>query len=1068
MSEREPADAAARKAIRERLDVTMLVEAAAGTGKTTSLVARMVHLVESGRARASSIAAITFTVKAASHLRERFQEEVEKRLAAARESGPAREALRAALDEIDRGFIGTTHAFCARLLRERPVEAGLDPEFEELEEAEARQLTALFWNRWYEEESAAGNALLAEARELGLDRKTLRGPFERVVDYPDVTLVSQRTPRPDLREVCEHLCARLDTIEPHLPTDADRDEPDPFEKLIVKLLWQRRSSDLTDPFEQFALIDEANHAQQKPVQKRWPDGKLAKRLFDDYSQFVLTELRPAVERWREHVHGIAIDLLRPAAEAFAAERRRNGTLTFQDLLVCARDMLRDHAAVRRYFQRRFTHLLVDEFQDTDPLQAEVLLYLTGEEIGEKNWRRLRPRPGSLFIVGDPKQSIYRFRRADITTYLDVRKRIEESGGEVVQLSTNFRSAPEICTFVNDAFRTLFTQDDVESGRQAPHVDLTHFHEDQTPAGVYRLETADAAPAMMAEAEAECVAQWILRSVQAGGAEGRSALRYSDVLLVSWQRPRLHHYARVFERLGIPYQITGSRAFHEFEGLESVMPLLRAVADPDDEISIVAFLRGALCGVDDDALYRFVQAEGSFSPFRDVPGGTDEGIARGLRVIREAIDDARQHPPAAAIARLFDRLGLLPLAASRERPGTRSGNLLLALSIARTLSARGESFASIVEQYASLLESDPDIEELDVDPARRDAVRLMNLHQVKGLEAPVVFLIDPAKEYDFDVELFVDRSGEESRGHFVVSREWGRGKKVLASPAGWDAYQRTEHEYKRAEKLRLLYVAATRARRMLVVGCSQSAKGIRGAWRELATRVTGRLEMPPEVRPKRSVSSPASLQFAAARDAIAAQFAAAEEPSYSVLPITKVAHDNHAALVRAEEGLGKGMSWGRVLHRLFEAMLRDESIDIRLYAENLLKDEERDAAELDAVMRVVEAVQSAPLWQRVKAAGERYVEIPFALEVPAAELGLGGPRETLLHGTIDLVFREGREWFVVDYKTDSTVNRLPALTEYYAPQVRLYAKFWSRLTGAPARGGLFFVDGCVEAWVEGEG
>jgi ATP-dependent helicase/nuclease subunit A len=540
--------------------------------------------------------------------------------------------------------------------------------------------------------------------------------------------------------------------------------------------------------------------------------------------------------------------------------------------------------------------------------------------------------------------------------------------------------------------------------------------------------------------------------------------YSDILLVSWQRPRLSYYAHAFERLGIPYQITGSRAFSNLAELEAVMPLLRAMIDPDDEVSIVAFLRGPLNGADDDALCRFVRADGTFSPFHDVPDRTDERIAAGLRVIREAIKDAQQHPPAAAIARLFDRLGLLPLAASRERPGTRSGNLLLALNIARESSARGESLAAIVEQFDDLLLSNPDIEELDVDPARTDAVRLMNLHQVKGLEASVVFLIDPADEYDFETDLFVDRSGEESRGHFVVMKEWGRGKKVLAAPPGWDGYEQTEKDFKAAEKMRLLYVAATRAKRMLIVGYRQTKKGSSGAWRELANRVRERLPMPGEVASSPSAPPPAARLFAEATGEIASRFESARETSYSVLPITKVAHANHVELVRAEEGLGKGMSWGRVLHRLFEAMLRDESIDVRLYAENLLKDEERDVVELTEVMRVVEAVQSSPLWQRVKSADERYVEIPFALEVPAAELGLDGPPDTLLHGTIDLVFRERNEWFVVDYKTDATANRLDALTEYYTPQVRLYASFWSRLTAATARGGLFFVDGCVERWV----
>jgi ATP-dependent helicase/nuclease subunit A len=556
----------------------------------------------------------------------------------------------------------------------------------------------------------------------------------------------------------------------------------------------------------------------------------------------------------------------------------------------------------------------------------------------------------------------------------------------------------------------------------------------------------------------------------------SALRYSDILLISWQRPNLTYYARTFERLGIPYEITGSKAFSESAELESVMPLLRAAIDPDDEISIVAFLRGPLNGADDDALYRFVQAGGRFSAFRDVPDGTDERIAAGLAVIHTAIMDARQHPPAATIARLFDRLGILPLAAAaEERSGTKSGNLLLALNIARASSARGESLAAIVEQFDDLLATNPDIGELDVDPARADAVQLMNLHQVKGLEAKVVFLIDPTDPYERDVEFHVDRrdrdeaddhgTTDDARGYFVVTRPWGKNStKVLGAPANWKDYEQEERKFSDAERQRLVYVAATRAKEMLVVGFRQARKGISGPWRELAGRLVDPLPMPDEAASFNAPEAPAVRGFAEARREIALRFEAAAETSYSVLPITKIAHHNHVELVRAEEGLGKGMSWGRVLHRLFEAMLREETIDIRLYAENLLKDEERDVAQLSEVLRVVDSVQSSTLWRRARAARERYVEIPFALEVSAAELGLQGPPSTLLHGTIDLVFREGNEWFVVDYKTDSTVNRLEALTDYYTAQVRLYASFWSRLTSAPAHGGLFFVDGCVERWV----
>jgi len=1069
MSATQPPDQAERDAIRNDLGVTMFVEAAAGTGKTTNLVARMVNLVRDPvrGTEPASLAAITFTVKAAAQLRERFQEGLEE---AIRDAGgdAERQRLREALDGIDRGFIGTTHAFCARLLRERPVEAGLDPEFEELDEGDARRRTLEFWNRWYESQALAGNPLIEEARQLELDRRILRNGFERVVEYPDITMVSSRTPRPDLRAACDALSKIVDDCVPHLPTDAHREYPDDFEKLIVAVLRRRATADLSEPAGQLALLEEANHASRKAVQKRWPNGAMAKQLTLRYQGFVTGRLRPLLQQWSEHVHGVAVELLTAAARVFEAERRREGRLSYQDLLICARDLLRDHPTVRRYFQRRFTHVLVDEFQDTDPLQAEILFYMTGEDTAERNWRNLTPRPGSLFIVGDPKQSIYRFRRADITTYLDVSKRIAAAGGRIVQLSTNFRSTPSICTFVNDTFRPMFAGGDVEAGRQAQHVDLTPFRATTATPGVFFLETPRATNDGMAEAEARCVAEWIRRAVDGGrrirDEEGERELRWSDVLLISAQRPRLSTYAAALEDLDVPYEITGSKAFQRAPALQAAMPLLRAVVDPDDVVSLVGFLRGSLCGADDDALARFVRAGGGFSPFREVPAGTDSRIARGLEIVRETIRDAEQHPPAAALGRLFDRIGLIALTASGERGGTTSGNLLLALSIARDESAKGQSLAMIVDHFDALLEQPPDLGELDVDPARSDAVRLMNLHQVKGLEAPVVFLIDPAEPYEFPIDLFVDRSGEESRGYLAVTRRGMYGPVEIGLPASWAAMQQAERAFKDAERLRLLYVAATRAKDLLVVGFQRTARGIEGAWRELATRVSERLfELAETARPSAVVPS-STLAFSEAINGIVEQFENARRGSYSVLPITKIAHESHAALVRAEEGLGRGTSWGRVLHRLFEAMLRVEVLDIRLYAGNLLKDEERDAVELDEVMRVVEAVQSSSLWTRVKAADERFVEIPFALNVPRREVGLDEDGETLLHGTIDLVFREGTEWFIVDYKSDSTTGRIDALVAYYASQVEHYARFWSRLTGSPTRAGLFFVDGCIERWV----
>jgi ATP-dependent helicase/nuclease subunit A len=343
---------------------------------------------------------------------------------------------------------------------------------------------------------------------------------------------------------------------------------------------------------------------------------------------------------------------------------------------------------------------------------------------------------------------------------------------------------------------------------------------------------------------------------------------------------------------------------------------------------------------------------------------------------------------------------------------------------------------------------------------------MNLHQVKGLEAPVVFLIDGCESKQHAPGSHIDRSGEESRGYFPIRRRegaWGVLTDV-ALPQKWESLAAIEQRFTEAEETRLLYVAATRARNVLVVGAVAKNGALEGVWSRLLTPALSPLFTLDAERASEQPTVPGTESYPEALAAIEGRRDAAGLQSYSVVPVTRIAHDSHEKLVRAEEGLGMGTSWGRVLHRLFEAMLRQPELDVRFYAASLLKDEERDAAELEEVVSTVKAVRSSPLWQRVIAADETYAEIPFALNVDARSIGIDRDGDTLLHGTIDLVFREGAKWFIVDYKSDSTQGRLESLVQYYTPQVAHYARFWRELTGAETEAGLFFVDGCMMRWV----
>jgi ATP-dependent helicase/nuclease subunit A len=183
-------------------------------------------------------------------------------------------------------------------------------------------------------------------------------------------------------------------------------------------------------------------------------------------------------------------------------------------------------------------------------------------------------------------------------------------------------------------------------------------------------------------------------------------------------------------------------------------------------------------------------------------------------------------------------------------------------------------------------------------------------------------------------------------------------------------------------------------------------------------------------------------------------------------VTSVTAVAHAAAERPfHERTGKGLSWGSVIHRLLEAVMRDESLDLRAYASNVLSEEGRPSEDLDEAVGLVEAVRSSPLWKRALEARQRFVEVPFALNVPSETLGIsGGPVETLLTGALDLVFEEEDGWTIVDYKSDTIAGNLDELVAFYEPQIAHYRRYWQQLTGRPAKAGLFFVSTGQEVWL----
>ncbi|MCW5809289.1 MAG: UvrD-helicase domain-containing protein, partial [Deltaproteobacteria bacterium] len=502
-----------------------------------------------------------------------------------------------------------------------------------------------------------------------------------------------------------------------------------------------------------------------------------------------------------------------------AAKQRAGRLDFLDLLVCARDLLRRDDAVRAEMQRRYTHVFVDEFQDTDPLQVEILLMLCARDDDPE-----RIVPGKLFVVGDPKQAIYRFRRADVTLYETVKARLVADGARLVHLTTSYRSVPALQAAVNAAFEPVMRGDG-----QARYVALEHAREDVAtqPALValpvprpYGDSKSRVTQRGIEKSYPEAAAAFVAWLVHGSGwtvtertSSARVPVAARHVCLMfrrfqSWDEDLTRPYVEALEARGIPHVLVGGRSFHEREEVEAVRNALAAIEWPDDELSVYATLRGPMFALRDDALIAFRHEHGRLDPVRTPLDllCPEDPVAEALGVLGELHRYRNRRAIADTVARL--------LGATRAHAGFAMwpageqalANVMRMIDLARRFEARGAtSFRAFVDK----LETDARLGRQPDSPVVEEGVegvRVMTVHAAKGLEFPVVILCDPTGPL----------------AQKTPSRHIDTARRVWLEPiAGCVPVELREREEEvlrrdREEGTRLAYVAATRARDLLVV------------------------------------------------------------------------------------------------------------------------------------------------------------------------------------------------------------------------------------------------------------
>ncbi len=1086
-------------------DTNFVVTAAAGSGKTTALVARMVALVRQG-VSVQDLTAITFTRKAAGEMSTRFFTELQEAGAALPDGSAQQARVERALGSVQSAFIGTIHSFCARLLRERPLAAGLPPDFTAgLEDREERQLRDRAWqehlSRMHEEREGAIEAIA----EYGLDPQDLTAFFERLCAYPELTpLVDSPDDPPALDAAVAAARERLREWETRRPDTLPKGEDDVMEAFDTA---QRmlRYRDLDTPAEKaeflslFADVSDTDRADVKITY--WKGNQIdnkewARSLRDDLlPNFIETTVQPALRAWEALVHEAVVEFTQPAVERYRELRREEGLLTFHDLLSHTRDLLRDHPDVRRTIQERYPILLVDEFQDTDPLQAEILSFLASQDPSERTWNECRPRDGSLFIVGDDKQSIYRFRRADKGVFDAFRSRIDnEPNGEAVTLTKNFRSRAPICEWCNEAFASIFDDPDLRD-IQAEYVPFDPQRADGPEGTALRRNPLDKVYRNRGDQIAEQDATRIARFIQAArageadadfyetddGAVFQDGVDFSDFLILTRAKTRLGVYTDVLARYGIPYTVTGSEDLGDSDELKAVVDLLRAVLRPDDPVAAVAYLKGALAGWSDDDLYRFRRAGGTFDQMDEsVPDPILDALAddRVDRVegafhrLQRARSIVLSERPSVGIEQVVDESGLLAGAAHPDDPAEasmRAGAVLRITSYVQHLGAQGLGWGEVVEELDLILDGEESVDGMTLETGSGDAVRVMNVHQAKGLEAPVVFLADPYSSGSAPKPTLHLRREENEVVAPVVQGE-GYFTRITHAPIGWyddteAAYCVEEERHEHAEEHRLLYVAATRAERLLVVS-TYPEKPNDGPWAPLyeplqaadVPELTVPEEDPPT--PKRAPAPDLEKHRSRRTKRIESQ----SRPAYRYTFATDTKEGG--APLSASDGYGP--EFGTAMHRLFEQVVRHRLTPLEM-SESLLQrvlEQSEAASTVSAVPRLrsmVTAFQKSWIWGELDSASVVHTEHPFARQTKG-ESDEDVP-EQVLRGDIDLLYRHDGAWTIVDFKSDrvdadGTRDWETALgsDHEYRRQIRAYVDAWTDVTGEPVEtAGLWFAD-----------
>ena len=797
----------AQKSAIYSLDCNTVVSAGAGSGKTRVLVERFLHMISPQLAKpqgqtvlAQEILAITFTRKAATEMRERIRQELEEKQAT---DTDYQEYWQRQLVSLDRAQISTIHSFCNNLLKANPVECNLDPEFILGEDSENDEFLAEnvreFLRRELKKGSEAASRLCEEYGSYRFLEQVLT--LVKSGFFPE--------PGEDLLKPYQKALAEIDGVRQQLLQDC---RPEFLEALSPKnqAAWSEALPRLTSFLQKVPEPEELEFAADLVNNQLNARSKTDKEL--------VKELREAVKKLAAYPDCLRAKALMPSWQSFlqaleqylAAQRQQQGFLSFDDLERLALQLLSTNEDVLQRVRNKYKYLMVDEFQDTNERQRQLIYLVSGGDKEKLQGRR-------LFVVGDPKQSIYRFRGADVSVFAKVRREIVQSGGRDIVLSDNFRTVDRILQVCNDVFKELMGEDQSRSvffeklraNRQSPKL----------PRMLVLNYDKEAAPQ-----ERQAEARWIAAEIHRLHREGQP---YSDMVLLFKAMTPVNLYASALQEAGVPYVIVDGRGFYERQEVIDLINLLTVLLERADNLALTAVLRSPYFGLDDETLTKLFlkprPEEAAFSLWESLKEEAEVSSEGLVKRAYRLLDYLRQEAACLSLPDLCRQLEqvLQPetVLQLQDRGAEKLANYQKFWQLAKNFAAaKNGTTAAFLASVRTLRQNQ--VREAAGTVAAAEAVSIMTIHKAKGLEFATVFLpyLDGGTAPDRDLLKYLPGVG---LGIMVRNL---RGE-VTATPV-LTGIKELNKALDKEERCRLLYVAMTRAkdRLYLVGGQVQTKKG----------------------------------------------------------------------------------------------------------------------------------------------------------------------------------------------------------------------------------------------------